>query len=125
MWESNCFDLEDVKSGYYKRENKMAKTKKKNKKKKSDNKSDEEILLEIQKSPKAKVIVKINEYKGKNYLMIQELWRSDEDVEEDNDDWKFSKKVVSLSLDPAKEGKTSMAEKFVKKFMKAFKKREW
>ncbi len=103
----------------------MAKTKKKDKKKKkkSDN-NENEILLSMQKTPKARVIVKMSEYKGKNYLMIQEQWRTEEDVEEDNDDWKFNKKVISLSLD-SKEGKASLAEKFTKKFIKLFKNWEW
>ena len=102
----------------------MAKAKKKDKKKKKSDDDNGEIIFQMQTKPKALVVVKIDEYKGKNYLKVMEMWRTDEDAEEDNDDWKYSKKIISLPLD-SKEGKTSLAEKFTKKFIKTLKKREW
>ena len=103
----------------------MAKTKKKkkNKEKKVEENDDGEIILSKQKGPKENGVVKIEEYKGNVNFKIMQMCRNDEDVEADNYDWKHSKKIISFTLDDT-NGK-SQAEKFVKKFIKALKNREW
>lgn len=88
------------------------------KKKKKDDEAN--IYFSILKNDRAMVFVQEGEYKGKKYLQILEKWRTEQEAEEDVDDWKFSKKIISLPLD-SKNEKSSLAHKFIRMFRKAFK----
>lgn len=90
------------------------------KKKKKTTQDEPNLYFSILKNDRAKIFVLESEYKGKQYLQIVEKWRTVEEAENDEDDWKFSKKIISLPLD-SKEGRKSIAEKFIRMFRKAFK----
>jgi len=90
---------------------------KKKKKKSSDGAN---LYFSILKNDRAKIFVQESEYKGKQYLQIVEKWRTEQEAEDDVDDWKFSKKIISLPLD-SREDRKSIAEKFIRMFRKAFK----
>ena len=58
----------------------------------------EEILAFTEGKVKRKEIA-LSEYKGTTYIQVREKWRKDEDDTE----WKFSKKVVSFNKDQFEE----------------------
>lgn len=91
---------------------------KKKKKKKKDDEAN--VYFTLLKNDRAMIFVQDSEYKGKQYLQIVEKWRTEQEAEDDVDDWKFSKKIISLPLD-SKEDRKSIADKFIRMFRKAFK----
>ncbi len=89
-------------------------------KKKKKSKDEANLYFSMLKNDRAKIFVQESEYKGKQYLQIVEKWRTEQEAEDGVDDWKFSKKIISLPLDSS-GGKKSLAEKFIRMFRKAFK----
>lgn len=89
-------------------------------KKKKKDKDGANVYFTMLKNDRTKIFVQESEYKGKQYLQIVEKWRTEQEAEDDVDDWKFSKKIISLPLD-SREGRKSIAEKFIRMFRKSFK----
>lgn len=90
------------------------------KKKKKSTQDEPNVYFSMLKNDRAKIFVQESEYKGKQYFQIVEKWRTEQEAEDGIDDWKFSKKIISLPLD-SMGGKKPIAEKFIRMFRKAFK----
>ena len=61
----------------------------------ADNK---ETILWDSKANTSWTILALTVYNGKNYLQLRVMWRKNDEID-DNDAWKFSKKVISFNFE--------------------------